>query len=455
MASWSAVVLAAGSGTRMKSRTPKVLHPLCGRPLVQYVVDALLGVGLPRPVLVVPPESQGIREALDGGVEYAIQAAPRGTGDALLSARPLVEGHAQQLLCINGDVPLLESETLRRLMDHHQASGAEITFLTAMEVPQDGLGRVERNGSGQVLAVVEEHEASEAQGRIHEVNAGVYCFQSEALWPRLTELGPGQHGEWLLTDLVALAIQAGGRVETVQASEGWEVLGINTRVHLAQAEGLMRERIRHRCMLQGVTLIDPASTYIDSTVEVGQDTVIFPNTHLYGDTRIGSGSRLGPNTMVVDSTVGEGCQVVGSVLEGATLEPQADVGPFSHLRSGAYVESGVHIGNFVEVKESRLGQGTRVGHFSYIGNATLGPDVNIGAGTVTCNFDGVNKNPTVIGEGAFIGCDTMLVAPVKVGPRAVTGAGSVVTQDVDADAVVMGVPAKPQPRKRARKKERQ
>ncbi|MFQ5861213.1 MAG: bifunctional N-acetylglucosamine-1-phosphate uridyltransferase/glucosamine-1-phosphate acetyltransferase, partial [Dehalococcoidia bacterium] len=308
-----------------------------------------------------------------------------------------------------------------------------------------------REASTPTLSGPEGPRSSEARpeekGAV-EVNAGVYCFQAGWLWEHLRQLAPGPEGEVYLTALVALAVDSGARVEGLRCEEPWEVLGVNHRVQLAQAEAVMRQRIRERWMLEGVTIVDPASTYIDASVELGQDTVIQPNTTLAGRTRVGRGCLLGPGSIIVDSTVGDRCRVVASMLEESVLEPDVDVGPFSHLRPGAHVESGVHIGNFVEVKQSRLAQGVRVGHFSYIGDASIGARANIGAGTITCNFDGVKKHRTVVEEEAFVGCDTMLVAPVKVGARAVTGAGSVVTKDVPPDTLAVGVPATTRPRRR-------
>ena len=282
---------------------------------------------------------------------------------------------------------------------------------------------------------------------IREVNGGVYAFRSDALWPHLDALRPSAGGEVYLTDVVGLAVQAGEHVDAVPVDDPAELLGVNDRVHLAQAEAVLRQRLRTRWMLAGVTLVDPPSTFIDADVEIGQDTVVYPNTHLYGTTRTGRGCSIGPNTVIADSVVGEDCRIVASMLEGATLEAGVSVGPYSHLRPGSHVEEDVHVGNYVEVKESRLGRGTKVGHFSYIGDATVGRDVNVGAGTVTCNFDGVAKHRTVIGDEALIGSDTMLVAPVRVGERAVTGAGAVVTRDVDPEALVTGVPARQRSRR--------
>ena len=441
MPTWRAIILAAGRSSRMRSRLPKALHPLCGKPMLRHVVDAVIGAGIARLVVVAPEQSAAFRELLPDA-DCAVQQTPRGTGDAVLAARPMLEGDDSCVLVLNGDLPLLTSETLRSLMERHEASGAALTLLTAADAPQGGLGRVVRDADGRVTAVVEERDASAEEQGIREVNGGVYAFRSEALWPRLGALQPSASGEVYLTDVVALAVQAGERVDAVVAADPAELLGVNTRVHLAQAEAALRERLRSHWMLAGVTLVDPPSTFIDANVEIGEDTVVYPNTHLYGTTRIGRECFVGPNAVVADSVVGEGCRIVASMLEGATLEAGVSVGPYSHLRPGAYAEQDVRVGNYVEVKESRLGEGTRVGHFSYIGDATVGRDVNVGAGTVTCNFDGTAKHRTIIEDGALIGSDTMLVAPVRVGRRAVTGAGAVVTRDVDPEALVTGVPAR-------------
>ena len=448
MPTWRAVILAAGRSSRMRSRLPKALHPLCGAPLLSHVVKAVRGAGIPRPLVVLPQQSAPFREILEE-VDCVVQQTPRGTGDAVLAARSTVEGAGECVLVLNGDLPLLTRETLCSLMERHQASGAALTLLTAEEAPQSGLGRIVRGPTGQVKAIVEALEASPEERDIQEVNGGVYAFRSEALWPHLDALQPSASGEVYLTDLVALAVQAGEHVDALAVEDPTELLGVNNRVHLAQAEAVLRQRLRSHWMLAGVTLVDPSSTFIDADVEIGQDTVVYPNTHLYGATRVSSGCSLGPNAIIANSVVGEGCCIVASMLEGATLEAGVNVGPYSHLRPGSHVEQDVRVGNYVEVKESRLGRGTRVGHFSYIGDATVGRDVNVGAGTVTCNFDGAAKHRTIIEDGALIGSATMLVAPVRVGQRAVTGAGAVVTRDVGPEAVVTGVPARQRSKRQA------
>ncbi|HZY40820.1 MAG TPA: bifunctional UDP-N-acetylglucosamine diphosphorylase/glucosamine-1-phosphate N-acetyltransferase GlmU, partial [Anaerolineae bacterium] len=307
-------------------------------------------------------------------------------------------------------------------------------------------GRIIRDDQHRIIDIVEYKEATPDQRAIREVNSGIFCYQTEWLLSHLDQLQPRPgHGELYLTDLVSLAAREGSIVASAECDEA-EVLGINDRAQLAQAEKLMRDQINTRHMLNGVTLIDPATTYIEASVTIGPDTIIHPNTHLYGQTTIGRECTIGPNTIIHDSTIGNDCEIVASMVDGATLEDHIDMGPFSHMRKGAYLSEGVHIGNFAEVKDSRLGPGTKQGHFSYLGNATIGAEVNIGAGTITCNYDGEKKHNTEIGAGTFIGSDTLLVAPVKIGQHAKTGAGSVVTHDVADGELVYGVPARPKVR---------
>ena len=447
MVNQAAVVLAAGQGTRMKSRLPKVLHRVCGTEMVRLVLGAARDAGLDSTAVVVGPDSESVRDALGNSVSYVEQREPLGTGHALLQARGLFGG-VGTIAVLNGDVPLITPDTLQSMLRAHAAADASITLLTAtMDSPQE-LGRVVRDASGRVRAVVEASEAGDEAREIAEVNGGVYCFRSSWLWPNLASLSPSSGGEVYLTDLVSAAYDQGMTVESVQARSPEEIRGVNTRVQLAAAEGALRQRVRERWMLAGVTLSDPTSVYIDVSAELGPDTVLLPNTHITGDARIGPDCVIGPNTIVDESVIGSGCHIVASVVKGSVLENDVEVGPFSHIRQGSHLETGVHIGSSVEVKKSRLGRGTKSGHFSYLGDADVGADVNIGAGTVTCNFDGASKHPTHIGEGAFIGCDSMLVAPVSIGARAETGAGSVVTQDVEPETLVVGVPARVRSRNR-------
>ena len=441
MSSQAAVVLAAGQGTRMESRVPKVLHRVCGREMVSLVVDTARAAGLDPTVVVVPPDSAAIQDTLGESVRYAQQPEPLGTGHALLQARGLLEG-VDNIAVMNGDVPLVRAETLTSVIQTHLDREASITLMTATPTDPDGLGRVVRDSSGAVTAVVEEADADEQTRGTDEINAGIYCFRSSWLWPSLEALTPSAGGEILLIDLVSAAVGQGMGVESVKAPRPEEAQGVNTRVQLAQAEAALRHRILERWMLAGVTIRDPATVYIDFDAELGEDTVVLSNTHITGASRIGSESEIGPDTTIDVSTIGDRCRVTSSTVRDSTMEDGADVGPFSHIRPGSYLEAGVHVGSNVEVKNSRLGRGTKAAHFSFIGDAEVGANVNIGAGTVTCNYDGVRKHRTVIEDDAFIGSDTMLVAPVTVGARASTGAGAVVTSDVPPDSLAVGVPAR-------------
>ncbi|MEE8443481.1 MAG: bifunctional UDP-N-acetylglucosamine diphosphorylase/glucosamine-1-phosphate N-acetyltransferase GlmU [Dehalococcoidia bacterium] len=443
MSEWAAVILAAGRGTRMESDLPKVLHRVCGVEMIRHVVNAVQEVSDGPVLVVVAPEANEVRQCLGDSVEYVEQAEARGTGHALLQAEEAFRDKASRLLVLNGDIPLILPATLSRLMDRHRKAEATVTLLTTDRIPSDGLGRIIRDKPlGQVVGVVEEAAADAAQLAITEVNGGVYGFQAEWLWPAIRELAISAVGEYYLTDLVKMAVGAGVVVESVDSEEGVEILGVNNRVQLAQVELAMRERILRKLMLGGVTIIDPASTYIDAGVTIGRDTTVYPNTTVGGRSQVGNRCYLGPGSMIYDSVMGDDCKVVASMLEEAHLESSIDVGPFSHLRPGAVVERDVHIGNYAEIKNSRLGRGTKMGHFSYLGDAQVGREVNIGAGTVTCNYDGVNKNQTVIEDNAFIGSDTMLVAPVRIGARSAIGAGSVVNKDIPPDSVAVGMPAR-------------
>ena len=432
----------------MKSGVPKVLHQVCGREMVSLVVDAAKGAGFDATVVVVPIDGTPIRNLLGDGVGYAVQPEPLGTGHALLQSRRLLQG-VDNVAVLHGDAPLIRSETLASMMRLHLDSEACITLLSATPEAPGDLGSVIRDASGRITAIVELSQTREEASSTTEVNSGVYCFRSSWLWPHLEGLSPSLGGEVFLTDLVALASGQGMVIESVQALQPQEILGVNTRVQLAEAEGVLRQSLRERWMLFGVTLTDPGSAYIDYGAGLGQDTVVLPNTHISGTSRIGRDCRIGPNTTISGSDIGDGCRIIASVVESSTLDDGVEVGPFSHIRPGSHLERGVHVGNFVEVKQSRLGRGTRSGHFSYVGDAEVGANVNIGAGTVTCNYDGTNKHRTRIEDDAFIGSDSMLVAPVTIGARSSTGAGSVVNRDVPPDSQAIGAPARVRAKKRS------
>ena len=409
--------------------------------MVSIVCNAARESGHAPVVVVVPDASSGIIDTLGDSCRYAFQERPLGTGDALLRAQEAIAGH-DNVLVLNADIPLIRPHTLKALAEAHIQSGSPVTILTSAAADPTGLGRVVRNSAGRVIRVVEHSEAEEETLRLHEVNAGVYCFQTEWLWDNLSCVPASHLGEVFLTRLIDRAKSTGKDVESMTVSDADEARGVNTRVELSVAESIMRERIRTHWMLNGVSIPDPQSVYIDYDVQIGTDTVLLPNTHILGPTLIGEECEIGPNSIVDSSALGNRVQVVASVVEESTLETEVRVGPFSHIRPGVYLESRVHIGNFGEVKNSRIGRGSRSGHFSYIGDAQVGSNVNIGAGSITCNFDGEHKHETVIGNDAFIGCDTMMVAPVTIGDRAYTSTGSIVNRNVPADSGAIGAPAR-------------
>jgi bifunctional UDP-N-acetylglucosamine pyrophosphorylase/glucosamine-1-phosphate N-acetyltransferase len=439
----AAILLAAGQGTRMKSDLPKVLHPLCGKPMLWHVLEAVKTVATEKPVVIVGHGAEQVIPFVGDTADCIKQEPQLGTAHAALQAAPLLKGKADYVIVVYADMPLLQSETLGHLLESQRVNSGPFSLLTVMADDPHGFGRIMRSPNGNVEAIVEEAVATPEQLNIHELNVGVYCFKSEWLWEALPRIQKNpQKGEYYLTDVVELSVKDGLAVQAVIHNDLFETIGINTRVHLAEAEAAMRKRINRAHMLNGVSMIDPDATYIDPEVVIGKDTLIMPNTYIHGKTVIGLDNVLGPNAIIRDSRIGDRCKVLASDLEGAELEDDIDMGPFARLRKGAHLSKGVHMGNFGEVKDSYLAAGVKMGHFSYIGNATIGADTNIGAGTITCNYDGEKKNPTEIGSDVFIGSDTMLVAPLKIGDGAKTGAGAVVTKDVAADTLVVGVPAR-------------
>ena len=438
----ASIVLAAGKGTRMRSKLPKVLHRLAGKPMVWHALEAVKGLTDLSPVLVVGYKAEEIREAMGTTCQYVLQREQLGTGHAVGCVRPMLEDKADTVLVTFGDMPLLRKESLEQLIAMHRQANSPVTMTSFIGEEARGFGRVVRNEKGEVIAIVEQVDATPEQLAIREYNVSAYCFKADWLWTALEKIPVSPKGEYYLTDVVGLAVAEGFAVQSLVLDDPAEAIGINSRVHLATAEKILRRRINEKWMVEGVTLIDPDTTYIEAGVNIGRDTVIQPNTHLRGTTVIGEDCEIGPDTTIIDTQVGNGACLISSTLEGAILEDDVTMGPYCHLRRGAHLAEGVHMGNFGEVKDSYLGPHTKMGHFSYIGNAKIGSHVNIGAGTITCNYDGEKKNPTEIGDDVFIGSDTMLVAPVKIGDRAVTAAGAVVTRDVPPDTLVMGVPAK-------------
>ncbi len=427
-----AVVLAAGQGTRMKSEKHKVLHSICGKPLLGHVVDALEQLKVDRTVVVIGHQAEAVREALGERAEYAVQPEQRGTGHAVLQAKALLGGESGNTIIMYGDTPLLTVGALQDLLRSHSDTGAKATILTARLDRPDGYGRIVRDGEGRVSAIVEHKDCSPEQLRIHEVNTGTYCIDNQTLFQALEQVGNdnAQH-EYYLTDVIGIIQKRHQHVESFCLADASEALGINDRVELARAEQTMRERILREHMLQGVTIIDPAHTYIDAGVRIGRDTTVHPGTFLRGRTTVGAHCVIGPNTEITGSQIGDHATVRQSVLEDAKVAESAAVGPFAYLRPGADIGKKVKIGDFVEVKNARIGEGSKVSHLSYVGDARVGQHVNIGCGAITVNYDGVNKHLTEIGDDAFVGSNVNLIAPVRIGRGAYVVAGSTITRNVD------------------------
>jgi bifunctional UDP-N-acetylglucosamine pyrophosphorylase / glucosamine-1-phosphate N-acetyltransferase len=439
----TAVLLAAGQGTRMKSDLPKVLHPLCGKPMLWHVLEALKSAATEKPVVIVGHGAEEVKKYVGDSAECVLQEPQLGTAHAAMQAESLLKGNTDYVIVTYADMPLLRGATFRQLLEMQRANAGPLSLLTVIADDPRGFGRIVRKADGTVEAIVEEYVATPEQRAIKELNVGAYCFRADWLWEALHRIEKNpKKGEYYLTDIVEVAVRDNLPVQAVVHDDFIETIGINTRVHLSEAEAALRVRINREHLLNGVSMMDPTSTYIEVDVKIGKDTTILPNTYLHGKTEIGEANVIGPNTIIRNSNIGNRCKVLASVLEGAVLEDDVDMGPFARLRKGAHLKSHVHMGNFGEVKDSTLHEGVKMGHFSYIGNANVGANTNIGAGTITCNYDGVRKHPTEIGEDAFIGSDTMLVAPLKLGDGARTGAGAVVTKNVPEDTLVVGMPAR-------------
>ncbi len=436
-----AFVLAAGLGTRMRSKTCKVLHQAAGRPLLSHVLDLCAAVGA-HPVVVLSRESEPARAVVPADATVALQEPPRGTGDAVRVALAATDSRDGVAFVVYGDTPVLRAETLERMRELLLERGAVLVLLTAQVGTDNSYGRIVRDEAGDVRRIVEVRSASPEERLLPESNLGAYAMDLAWLRTAAARLRENETGEIFLTDLAAIAIADGQRVAAHRADDPTEGMGVNTRVDLAAADAVLRRRVRERHMLAGVTFLDPDSTSVDAGVRIAADAVIARGCVLEGETSIGADSVVGPYSIVRDSRVGERCRVEASVIEGSTLEDDVRIGPFSHLRTGAYLERGVEMGNFGEVKNARLRAKTKMHHFSYVGDADVGERVNIGAGTITLNYDGARKHRTEIGDDAFIGSDTLLRAPVKVGKGAATGAGSVVTKDVADGMLAVGMPAR-------------
>jgi bifunctional UDP-N-acetylglucosamine pyrophosphorylase/glucosamine-1-phosphate N-acetyltransferase len=434
------VVLAAGKGTRMKTARPKLLHRLAGLSLIQHAVRTARTLSPETITLVLGYQADEVRQALAGepGLQFAVQEPQLGTGHAVLQSEEALRGRHGTLVLLYGDVPLIRSESLRRLVSHHEATGATATVVTAVTERPDGLGRILRE-NGAIVGIVEERDATPEQRAIREINSGIWAFAVEGLFDHLRGLGSNNdQGEYYLTDLVHTFRHAGRRVETLVLDDATEVRGVNSQRELAELGAVVRRERNDALMTAGVTLVDPDATYVDADVEIGPDTVIHPNVYLEGRTRIGAACEIHSGVRIVNSTIGDGVLVRNHcVIDDSIVAGGVKVGPFAHLRPGSDVRAHAHIGNFVELKKTVLGERSKASHLTYLGDATIGADVNVGAGTITCNYDGVRKNATVIEDGAFIGSDSQLVAPVTVGRGAYVAAGSSITEDVPGGALAI------------------
>lgn len=435
------VILAAGMGKRMKSAVPKVLHPVLGRPMLSHVLDAVKKLSPDRIVIVVGKGSRDLKSVIGSeGISYAVQDKQLGTGHAANSARSDLAKFRGNILILNGDFPLITSKSLKRFLSRHEKNKSDVSVMTALLDDPAGYGRIVRNKNEGVEEIVEEKDATSEQRKIREINSGTYCVKSAFLWDALSRINSrNKQREYYLTDIIGIASRNKREVSGVVVSDSDEVIGVNDRAQLSRVENIMKERINSRLMRSGVTIIDPASTYISPDVKIGRDSVLYPGTHIYGNTRIGAGSTIGPSVWIEDSELGNGVTVkLSSYISNAVIKNDVTVGPFAHLRPETRIMEGAKIGNFVEIKQSEIGRGSKVPHLSYVGDAVLGKGVNIGAGSITCNYDGFNKHQTVVADDVFIGSDTMLVAPVKVGKGATTGAGSTITKDVPEGALAIG-----------------
>jgi bifunctional UDP-N-acetylglucosamine pyrophosphorylase/glucosamine-1-phosphate N-acetyltransferase len=436
------IILAAGLGTRMKSATIKILHRAAGRPIIDYVLDLAGDLSPNPPVMVVGHQRDAVQEAVGSRARFAVQEEQNGTGHAVLQAAPALEpaGIAnKRVLILSGDVPLTRPETLQRLLEEHERAGNALTLLT-MKLPDPGMyGRILRGSDGTVTRIVEAKDASDDEKNIDEVNAGIYVFEGAHLFDNLRNLSPDNaQKEYYLTDLLKVIRDGGHQVGAVIAEDPVEALGVNSRADLAQVENEIQRRVVTKLMSEGVTFRNPSTVVIDSTVAIGPDTVVYPFVTIEGTTRIGRDCVIEPGVHLINVTVGNDVHLkTGTVAEDAIIEDQAAVGPYAHLRPGTQLGRRVKVGNFVETKKAVFGEGAKASHLSYIGDAEIGADVNIGAGTITCNYDGKNKNKTIIEDGAFIGSDSQLVAPIRIGRGAYVGAGSTITKDVPADALAL------------------
>ncbi|OIS63655.1 bifunctional N-acetylglucosamine-1-phosphate uridyltransferase/glucosamine-1-phosphate acetyltransferase [Bacillus subtilis] len=433
-----AVVLAAGQGTRMKSKLYKVLHPVCGKPMVEHVVDEALKLSLSKLVTIVGHGAEEVKKQLGDKSEYALQAEQLGTAHAVKQAQPFLADEKGVTIVICGDTPLLTAETMEEMLKEHTQREAKATILTAIAEDPTGYGRIIRSQNGAVQKIVEHKDASEEERLVTEINTGTYCFDNEALFRAIDQVSnDNAQGEYYLPDVIEILKNKGETVAAYQTGNFQETLGVNDRVALSQAEQFMKERINKRHMQNGVTLIDPMNTYISPDAVIGSDTVIYPGTVIKGEVQIGEDTIIGPHTEIMNSSIGSRTVIKQSVVNHSKVGNDVNIGPFAHIRPDSVIGNEVKIGNFVEIKKTQFGDRSKASHLSYVGDAEVGTDVNLGCGSITVNYDGKNKYLTKIEDGAFIGCNSNLVAPVTVGEGAYVAAGSTVTEDVPGKALAI------------------
>ncbi|MDE5415993.1 bifunctional UDP-N-acetylglucosamine diphosphorylase/glucosamine-1-phosphate N-acetyltransferase GlmU [Alkalihalobacterium chitinilyticum] len=431
-----AVILAAGQGTRMRSKLYKVLHPVCGKPMVQHVVDQVKQLQFSDIVVIVGHGAELVKTQLGDDVTYALQAEQLGTGHAVLQAEQLLAAKEGVTVVLCGDTPLVTAKTIEGLLSYHEQESALATVLTAHADDPAGYGRIVRNESGLVERIVEHKDASEEEKTIQEINTGTYCFDNQALFKALQNVGnQNVQGEYYLPDVIEILKDAGEKIAAYQTPSFDETLGVNDRVALAESERIMKERINKKWMREGVSIIDPSNTYISADAEIGQDTVIYPGTMIMGATTIGSDCVIGPQSEIVDSQIGNQTTIKQSVVHQSSIGNEVSIGPFAHIRPSSSIQDEVRVGNFVEIKKTTMGLRSKASHLSYIGDAEIGADVNLGCGSITVNYDGMNKYLTKVEDGAFIGCNSNLIAPVTVGKNAYVAAGSTITDDVPGEAL--------------------
>lgn len=435
----TALVLAAGKGTRMKSKLPKVLHKVGGKAMVEQVLFSVEAIGVDRKVVIVGFGADKVKEYLTDTVEYVLQEEQNGTGHAVQIAKSVIGEKPTTILLLCGDTPLIRTSTLQSLLKTHKETGAKATVLTAAMPNPFGYGRIIRDELGQVNRIVEQKDGTAKELASNEVNTGIYAFESDALWPALAQINSNNaQGELYITDVIGILVKAGEIVSAHMVTDHSETLGINSRAQLAEGEAILRLRKNKELMDQGVTIIDPQNTYVEPTVIVGTDTILYPGTVLEGNTIIGSNCQIGPHTRLSNVIVGDDNNIHFTYGHDCTIESGVDIGPYVHLRPNTKIGNNVKIGNFVEVKNSVIGDGTKFPHLSYIGDSDVGSGVNVGCGTITVNYNGRDKNRTIIKDRAFIGCNSNLVAPVTIGEEGYVGAGSTITKDVPSRALAVG-----------------